>query len=105
MKLTVILSIKENHDRVAELLDHAGVKRFSTIHITGHKKDKESHLYNWFGENSAGAKTNSIMFFCFATEEVSDLIIKKVDECNLNTEYSFPVHAFVMDVEKHSILL
>ena len=57
MKLTIILSIKESHDRVAELLDQAGVKRFSTIDITGYKKDKESKLLNWFGEKSGHAKT------------------------------------------------
>ena len=38
MKLTIILSIKESHDRVAELLDQAGVKRFSTIDITGYNE-------------------------------------------------------------------
>ena len=105
MKLTVILSIFESHDRVAKLLDQAGVKRFSTIKITGYKKDKESLMLNWFGEKSGNAKTNSIMFFCFTTEEESALIIEKVNQCNLDSEYTFPAHAFVMDVEKNSILL
>ena len=105
MKLTIILSIKESHDQVAELLDQAGVKRFSTIDITGYKKDKESKLLNWFGEKSGHAKTNSIMFFCFTTEEESSLIIEKVNQCNQDTENSFPAHAFVIDVENNSILL
>ena len=105
MKLTIILSIKESHDRVAELLDQAGVKRFSTIDITGYKKDKESKLLNWFGEKSGHAKTNSIMFFCFTTEEESSLVIEKVNQCNMDSGFSFPAHAFVIDVEKNSILL
>ena len=105
MKLTIILSIKENHDQVAQLLDQAGVKRFSTIDITGYKKNKESQLLNWFGENSGNAKTNSIMFFCFTTEEESSLVIEKVNQCNMDSGFSFPAHAFVIDVEKNSLLL
>lgn len=105
MKLTVILSIKESYDRVAELLDHAGVRRFSTINITGYKKDKNSHILNWFGEKSDNAKTNSILFFCFTTEEESSLVIEKVNQCNQDLNYSFPAHAFIIDVEKNSYLL
>ena len=105
MKLTIILSIKESHDRVAQLLDQAGVKRFSTIDITGYKKNKESQLYNWFGEDSGNAKTNSIMFFCFTTEEESSQIIEKINICNQDASFNFPAHAFVMDVEKNSLFL
>ncbi len=105
MKLTVILSIKESRDQVAQLLDQAGVKRFSTIHITGYKKNKASQLLNWFGEDSSSAKTNSIMFFCFTTEEESVLILEKINECNREADYTFPAHAFVIDVEKNSLLL
>jgi len=105
MKLTVILSIQESHDRLAKLLDQAGVKRFSTINITGYKKNKESHTLNWFGEKSGNAKTNSIMFFCFTTEEESALVIEKINQCNLDAEYSFPAHAFVIDVERNTLLL
>ena len=105
MKLTVILSIRESHDRVAELLDQAGVKRFSTVNITGYKKSSGLEIQNWFGERSGQPKTNSIMFFCFTTDEEAALIIDRVDQCNRDSEYSFPAHAFVMDVEKHSVLL
>ena len=45
------------------------------------------------------------MFFCFTTEEESSLIIEKVNQCNQDTENSFPAHAFVIDVENNSILL
>lgn len=105
MKLTVVLSIKESRDRVAQLLDQAGVKRFSTMHITGYKKNKSSNLLNWFGEDSGNAKTNSLMFFCFTTEEESQLILEKINQCNREANYTFPAHAFVLDVEKNSILL
>ena len=105
MKLTVILSIKESHDRVAQLLDQAGVKRFSTVHITGYKNDSSSHFQNWFGEKSDNAKTNSILFFCFTTEDVSTSILEQINQCDQDEKNSFPAHAFIIDVGQHSILL
>ncbi|MCH4183167.1 MAG: hypothetical protein LKF48_08445 [Prevotella sp.] len=105
MKLTVILSIKESYNRIAQLLDQAGIKRFSTVHIIGYKNDKSSHLMNWFGEKSDSAKTNSILFFCFTTEKESISVLEEINRCNAQSGKKFPAHAFVMDVEKHSILL
>jgi hypothetical protein len=63
MKLLVVLSIKEYQERVAGMLQDAGVKRFSVTGITGYKKKKE-HL-GWFAVDSNNAKTNSIMLFSF----------------------------------------
>ena len=105
MKLTVILSISEYHDDVASLLDQSGIRRFSTVGIRGFKKGKHTDLKSWFGEHSPHIKTNSIMFLCFTTDEEASRLISNVDECNLNCMNSFPVHAFVLDVEKNSKLL
>jgi|JTFP01.1.fsa_nt_gb nitrogen regulatory protein PII len=105
MKLTVILSIRESHDEVAALLDKAGVRRFSTVSIRGFKKNKHANLPNWFGENAPNVKTNSIMFFCFTTDEEALRLIATVDQHNLDTGQAFPLHAFVMDVDQHSQLL
>ena len=105
MKLTVILSIKESYDRIAKLLDQAGVKRFSAVDITGYKNDKSSHLMNWFGEKSDNAKTNSILFFCFTTEKESTSVLEEINRCNTTSGKKFPAHAFVIDVERHSVLL
>lgn len=40
MKLLVVLSIKEYQERVAGMLQDAGVNRFSVTNITGYKKEK-----------------------------------------------------------------
>lgn len=103
MKLLVVLSIKEYQERVASLLQDAGVKRFSVTDITGYKK-KEENL-GWFAANASDAKTNSIMLFSFVTKETADNAIVKIDNCNMETKNPFPVHAFVLDVENFSKLI
>lgn len=103
MKLLVVLSIKEYQEQVAHLLQNAGVRRFSVTNIVGYKKKQEN--LGWFTIDSGNAKTNSIMLFSFATEEVANNAITEIDTCNLETENPFPVHAFVMDVEKFSKLI
>ncbi|MDH6303706.1 nitrogen regulatory protein PII [Parabacteroides sp. PF5-5] len=103
MKLLVVLSIKEYQERVASLLQDAGVRRFSVTDITGYKKKKES--LGWFAADSSNAKTNSIMLFSFLTKEIADKAIMEIDTCNIETKNPFPVHAFILDVEHFSKLL
>ncbi len=103
MKLLVVLSIKEYQEQVASLLQNAGVTRFSVTNITGYKKKEES--LGWFAANASNAKTNSIMLFSFATQEIVDKAIAKIDTCNEETDNPFPVHAFVMNVENFSKLI
>lgn len=103
MKLLVVLSIKEYQERVASLLQDAGVKRFSVTKTTGYKK-KEENL-GWFAANASDAKTNSIVLFSFTTKEIADRAIREIDNCNIETNNPFPVHAFVMNVENFSKLI
>lgn len=100
MKLLVVLSIKEYQERVASLLQDAGVKRFSVTNITGYKK-KVNNI-SWFASESGNPKTNSIMLFSFTTEDIAKQAIAEIDSCNIETQNPFPVHAFVMDVESFS---
>lgn len=102
MKLIVVLSITEYQERVATLLHTAGVKRFSTVKITGYKRKKENIALNWFGTKSTEIKTNSILLFSFATEEVAANVINEIDHCNEETQNPYPVHVFVLDVEQFS---
>lgn len=98
MKLLVVLSIKEHQERVAGILQNAGVRRFSVTGITGYKKRKE-HL-GWFAVDGGNAKTNSIMLFSFVEKEVADKAFREIETCNAVPENPFPVHVFVLDVEK-----
>ncbi|KKB53066.1 hypothetical protein HMPREF1212_01228 [Parabacteroides sp. HGS0025] len=102
MKLLVVLSIKEYQERVAGMLQDAGVNRFSVTNITGYKRKKEN--LGWFAVNSNNAKTNSIMLFSFVEKEIADRALTEIDTCNIETENPFPVHVFILDVENFSKL-
>ncbi|MEA5130218.1 MAG: hypothetical protein VB074_18810 [Proteiniphilum sp.] len=103
MKLLVVLSIKESQERVASLLQDAGVTRFSVSDMVGYKKRKEN--LGWFAVNGKNAKTNSIMFFSFTSKEIAEEAIAVIDGCNIEANTPFPVHAFIMDVENFSKMI
>ncbi|MDR2233118.1 MAG: hypothetical protein LBE56_08355 [Tannerella sp.] len=103
MKLLIVLSIQEYREQVASLLQRAGVKRFSAMNITGHKKS-ESNI-GWFAANSGNAKTNSLMLFSFTSQEVSNQVIESINSYNTETDNPFPIHAFVVDVENFSKII
>ena len=105
MKLLVVLSIKEFREKVAELLQKAGVNRFSVINMTGYKRNKRSPYDNWFGAQSDNAKTNSILLFSFTTQEIAESVITSINQCNEDAQNAYPVHAFILDVESFSNLL
>ncbi len=97
MKLLVVLSIKEYEQQVEKLLDKAGLTRFSVTDITGYKKNKKS--LSWFGNCSGCAKANSIMIFSFIPQHIAEQAIHEINSFNGIEDESFPLHAFVLDVE------
>lgn len=103
MKLLVVLSVREYRQRVAGLLEEAGINRFSTTDITGYKKSSGS--ISWFASHPDNAKMNSILIFSFTTEDIANRAIGVINKCNKETENPFPVHAFVVNVESFSNLL
>lgn len=105
MKLIVVLSITEYQERVSKLLHEAGVNRFSVMSMTGFKKSKEHVALNWFGSDSPKAKTNSILLFSFAPEDIARNVIQSIDKCNDETRNPYPIHAFILDVEQYSKFL
>lgn len=102
MKLIVILSIAEHQEKVAALLHRAGIKRFSTIPLSGYKRKKENAALNWFSPTSKEVKTNSIALFSFAPDDAVARTVEEVNQCNQNSNRAFPVHAFVLDLAQHS---
>ncbi len=103
MKLLVVLSVKEYQRKVTALLEEAGVNRFSVADIAGYKKNKGS--ISWFASHPDSEKTDSILLFSFAGEEIANQAINKINECNAEMQNPFPVHAFVMNVENFSNLI
>lgn len=103
MKLLVVLSIKESQERVASLLQDAGVTRFSVSDMVGYKKREEN--LGWFAAKGNNAKTNSIMLFSFTSKEIAEKAIAVIDSCNIEANIPFPVHAFIMDVENFSKMI
>lgn len=103
MKLLMVMSIRENREKVVELLQVAGVNRFSISHISGYKGQKET--ISWFTSALKNPKTNSILFFSFTSKEIADKAIEEINNCNIETENPFPAHAFVLDVESFSNLV
>ena len=104
MKLLVILSIVEEQRNAARLLHDAGLDRFSVVNITGYKKSEMCAALGWFGQGSACEKTNSLMMFSFTTEEIAQQVIRNINQYNDAAERSFPLHAFVLDVEQFAKL-
>lgn len=104
MKLIVVLSLVDFRESVIKLLHDAGVKRFSTADITGYKDRKTADDLNWFSSRLLRVKTDSLVFFSFAEEQAAEEVVRQVNVLNRATEDNFPVHAFVMDVEKFSEL-
>lgn len=100
MKLLVILSIVEEQKNVSCLLHQAGLDRFSVVNITGYKKSEMCAALSWFGQGSACEKTNSLMMFSFTSAEIAQQVIDHISQYNEGAERSFPLHAFVLDVEQ-----
>ena len=100
MKLLVILSIVEEQKTAARLLHESGCNRFSVMNITGYKKSEMCTALGWFGQGSACERTNSIMMFTFTTEDIAQQVIANISRYNEAEQRSFPLHAFVLDVEQ-----
>lgn len=106
MKLIVILSIAEYRKRLSELLQGAGISRFSSLPITGYKQKKENMGRNWFGSVAGQeVKSNSILLFSFAPADTASQVVDAINRCNEDASSAFPAHAFVLDVEQYSNLL
>ena len=100
MKLLIILSIVEEQKNVAHLLHESGLDRFSVVNITGYKKSDMCAALGWFGQGSACEKTNSLMMFSFTSPNTAQQVIDHIGQYNEAADRSFPLHAFVLDVEQ-----
>lgn len=104
MKLVIILSIVEHQEEIAALFHRVGIKRFSSMSIAGYKRNKDDTNLNWFSSKSKNVKVNSIALFSFAPDDIVEKVIEEVNSCHCDNNNSFPIHAFVIDVLRTSVL-
>ncbi|MDD2436624.1 MAG: hypothetical protein PHG27_12550 [Massilibacteroides sp.] len=100
MKLLIVLSIKDYQNRVAKILEEAGIQLFSVIDITGYKKRTADNT-GWFGLGNG--KTNSIALFSFTSERLAEEAVRAIEQCNIEKDKNpFPVRGYILDVEQFS---
>jgi hypothetical protein len=100
MKLLIVLSIKDYQNRVAKILEGAGIRLFSVSDITGYKKRTADNT-GWFGLGNG--KINSIALFSFTSKELAEEALHAIEQCNIEKEKNpFPVRGYIIDVEQFS---
>ncbi|MBS1780231.1 MAG: hypothetical protein JST70_12940 [Bacteroidetes bacterium] len=101
MKLIAVTGIIEYRDDIAALFKKAHVPVFSEAETTGHKNMAHANLQdNWFGK--VGEHFQSVLFFSFTNEEYAYQLMELVNEHNMQTELSYPIHAYIVAVERFS---
>jgi hypothetical protein len=101
MKLLVVTSLKEYQKSVATIMDLAGITVFSVTETIGFKDHHAPNLLdNWFSHG--GEHFDSIFLFSFTDAVKSEQVLSLIEKHNAKTNTGFPIHAFVLAVEKSS---
>lgn len=101
MKLLIIASLKEYQKQAAQILDKANIAVFSVSQTMGFKDHHTPNLLdNWF--SSGSEQFDSIFLFSFTEETKADHALELIKQYNLENELGFPVHAFILPVDKSS---
>ncbi|MBL0744195.1 hypothetical protein [Chryseolinea lacunae] len=104
MKLLVITSLKEYQKKVAQIMDLSGISVFSITETIGFKDQHSPNLLdNWFG--SGNENFDSVFLFSFTDEEKADKTLLLVKKFNAEDETGFPIHAFILPVDKSTYAL
>lgn len=101
MKLLFITSLKEYQKKIALIMTQAGITVFSVTETIGFKDHHTSNMLdNWFSKGSE--QFDSIFLFSFTEETKANEAVSLIKKYNTENETGFPIHAFVMAVEKSS---
>jgi hypothetical protein len=101
MKLLVITYLKEYQKKVSEIMDLSGITVFSINETTGFKDSPTPNLLdNWFSHGNE--KFDSAFLFSFTDKAKADQALSLVKNHNAGNETGFPIHAFVLPVDKTS---
>ena len=102
MKLIMVACIKEHKDIVTSLFDVSRISILSISEATGHKNIQPVNLHdNWFGK--AGEEFSSLLFFSFTGEDQAIQLLSHINAYNDKAKGDFPIHAFMLGVEAHSV--
>jgi len=83
-------------------MDQAGILIFSVSETIGFKDQKNSNLLdNWF--SSGNEQFNSIFLFSFTDEVKAEKALEIIKKYNAENETGFPIHVFIISVDKSSL--
>lgn len=103
MKLLVVTSLKEYQKKVAQIMDLSGITVFSITETMGFKDHHSPNLLdNWF--SSGNENFDSVFLFSFTDEVKADQALLLVKKYNADNQTGFPIHAFILPVDKTSHL-
>jgi len=101
MKMLVVMSIKEDLQKVRLIFEKVGVSVFSVSDTTGYSTLNSGDLLNnWFA--SGKEQTDALFFFSFTENESAEKVLKEVVLYNKEKQRIFPIRAFLLPVEKSS---
>lgn len=101
MKMLVVMSVKEDLQKVKLIFEKVGVSVFSVSDITGYSSQNTGDLLNnWFA--SGKEKTDGLFFTSFTEDESAEKVLKEVVIYNNEKQRIFPIRAFLLPVEKSS---
>lgn len=101
MKLLVLTAIKEDKKALTKVMHQAGIQTFSITETVGFKGDDSPNLLDsWFANGSE--QVDSIFLFSFTEDLKAEATMTVVREYNENGHSKFPIHAFILPVEKAS---
>lgn len=102
MKLLVITSLKEYQKKVSQIMHLAGITIFSVTETIGFKDHYTSNLLdNWF--SIGNENFDSVFLFSFTEAVKADQAVSLVRKYNADNQTGFPIHAFVLSVDKASL--
>lgn len=101
MKLLIVTAVKAFEKNVRMILEENGVLSFSYAPVTGYRDStQDSMSKNWFGTEMN--KVDSLLFFAFVPEEVSETVFEKIEQHNENCTQESRIHISVLPIEKHN---
>ena len=98
MKLLIITAVEEYEKGVKHILNHSGVKSFSSQKVKGYKNNSDSDSENWFG--ASHQEIDSLIFFVFVEETFTEEICRRVEMFNTKQESKSNIHVAKIHIEK-----
>ena len=102
MRLFIVTCLKEYNEQVIKIFRESNIDIFSATPVVGYKQyTPVSLLENWFA--SGEEPFDSLMIFSFTSVENAEQGMNRINAFNKETDTKFPIHAFVVPVEKSTM--